>query len=191
MHSSTIKVTLTKFFTVGIISLFLVGCTVYTKRSGGSYQPSASNNYEGLLVVEFSLDGYDAAEIHMIRECEPFGGFKRGSAHKTSAPPPYDKWGWNFGNTYWKYSCNGLKIATQKSSTPRFDCETKLGSKASRNLVDQCVDAHSKNIPFLYPTIENTPKSNLSFDSYKTKCTDLGFKPGTQEFGKCVLQLSK
>ena len=31
----------------------------------------------------------------------------------------------------------------------------------------------------------------LSLDASKVKCTDLGFKPGTEAHGKCVLQLSK
>jgi hypothetical protein len=32
---------------------------------------------------------------------------------------------------------------------------------------------------------------NLGFSEAKKKCTDLGFKSGTEDFGKCVLQLSK
>ena len=39
-----------------------------------------------------------------------------------------------------------------------------------------------------FPQI-TTPKTSM--DSAKAKCSDLGFKSGTQEFGKCVLQLSK
>ena len=37
-------------------------------------------------------------------------------------------------------------------------------------------------------------KSNLesnNIESAKNKCSDLGFKTGTEGFGKCVLQLSK
>lgn len=34
-------------------------------------------------------------------------------------------------------------------------------------------------------------KSGASLDDAKAKCKDLGFKSGTDEFGKCVLQLSK
>jgi len=33
--------------------------------------------------------------------------------------------------------------------------------------------------------------SKLGTDEYKNKCKELGFKVGTEEFGKCVLQLSK
>jgi len=33
--------------------------------------------------------------------------------------------------------------------------------------------------------------AKLTNDDYKNKCKELGFKVGTEEFGKCVLQLSK
>jgi tol-pal system protein YbgF len=33
--------------------------------------------------------------------------------------------------------------------------------------------------------------AQLDLDSAKKKCVDLGFKSGTEQFGKCVLQLSK
>jgi len=32
---------------------------------------------------------------------------------------------------------------------------------------------------------------NQSLDTAKKKCADLGFKSGTEDFGKCVLKLSK
>lgn len=31
----------------------------------------------------------------------------------------------------------------------------------------------------------------MTFDAAKSKCAELGFKPATEGFGKCVLQLSK
>jgi hypothetical protein len=42
-------------------------------------------------------------------------------------------------------------------------------------------------------SMPNTQKSNqnLSIDQSKEKCVELGFKSGTEGFGKCVLQLSK
>ena len=49
--------------------------------------------------------------------------------------------------------------------------------------------------PFLNGTIKKqvaTPSNIVvSIDDAKNKCNELGFKSGTQEFGKCVLQLSK
>jgi hypothetical protein len=45
------------------------------------------------------------------------------------------------------------------------------------------------------PLREEIPKQgnqgNLDIESSKKKCGDLGFKSGTDGFGKCVLQLSK
>jgi len=37
----------------------------------------------------------------------------------------------------------------------------------------------------------NSQSSNINIDDAKKKCSDLGFKSGTEGFGKCVLQLSK
>ena len=37
----------------------------------------------------------------------------------------------------------------------------------------------------------NAANAQLSLDAAKGKCVELGFKAGTEEFGKCVLQLSK
>ena len=37
----------------------------------------------------------------------------------------------------------------------------------------------------------NSESGRLSLDASKKKCTELGFKPATEDHGKCVLQLSK
>ena len=39
--------------------------------------------------------------------------------------------------------------------------------------------------------LSNTAIAQLSLDAAKGKCTELGFKAGTEQYGKCVLQLSK
>jgi hypothetical protein len=44
------------------------------------------------------------------------------------------------------------------------------------------------------PTVKKTEditRGYLSIDAAKKKCTELGFKPATEGYGKCVLQLSK
>ena len=49
-----------------------------------------------------------------------------------------------------------------------------------------------KGIQTVNPSSTNVIKSqNFDIDSAKLKCNDLGFKSGTEGFGKCVLQLSK
>lgn len=40
-------------------------------------------------------------------------------------------------------------------------------------------------------TINNENMNRLSLEVSKKKCTELGFKPATEDHGKCVLQLSK
>ena len=95
-----------------LVITFLNGCTVYTRYSGGTFLPSLANNYQGLLAVELS-DSYQTAEPYMVEACSNYGGLKHGSAYKTGAPPG----GWNFGYTYWKYSCNGRGQPNQQSLT--------------------------------------------------------------------------
>jgi hypothetical protein len=46
------------------------------------------------------------------------------------------------------------------------------------------------SITYAQPT-PVTPSNNISMDVAKQKCGELGFKSGTEGFGKCVLQLSK
>ena len=41
------------------------------------------------------------------------------------------------------------------------------------------------------PSMNVNTLQSLDIDSAKKKCSDLGFKTGTEGFGKCVLQLSK
>jgi hypothetical protein len=106
-----------KLFTIFSIAIFLTGCAVHTRYSGGTFLPSLANNYEGLLTVELS-DSYQTAEPYMVQACSSYGGLKQGSAQRTGAPPGFG--GWNFGYTYWKYTCNGLGQGNrQPSFSPR------------------------------------------------------------------------
>jgi hypothetical protein len=146
-----------KFFIV-LICLLVSSCTVRTKFIGGTYTPSLANNYEGLMFVELN-DSYHVAEPYMLQECRPYGGLKQTSVQKTGAPPGFS--GMNFGNTYWKYSCNGLSN--------------------SQNI----------NIPVTSTIAPSYSPNKISLDEAKKKCSDLGLKAGTEGFGKCVLQLSK
>lgn len=64
-----------------------------------------------------------------------------------------------------------------------FDCEKKLPT------------TQIQTIPPTNPIIQNAPNTSqlnsLSIEDAKKKCLDLGFKTGTEQFGKCVLQISK
>ena len=52
---------------------------------------------------------------------------------------------------------------------------------------------HSVSVPQQEPVLapQSVTNDRLSFDASKKKCAELGFKPATEGFGKCVLQLSK
>lgn len=65
--------------------------------------------------------------------------------------------------------------------TYRFECSKSIQS-------------NTLSSPPPLPTNNNAtpPVSNaMSFDEAKLKCGNLGFQPGTESFGKCVLQLTK
>jgi len=73
----------------------------------------------------------------------------------------------------------------------------KSGIYKDGNLVTpQYIDPNSFTRIALGDAIKDTsdnPKSDktISFDVAKLKCVELGFKPETEGFGKCVLQLTK
>ena len=53
-----------------------------------------------------------------------------------------------------------------------------------------CIAEQPKPQPTTKQSSSTTPIS-VSIESAKEKCMDLGFKTGTEEFGKCALQLSR
>lgn len=61
--------------------------------------------------------------------------------------------------------------------------------------VNQDVDNYVKGVgpaPVLgVPTSSQADSNGSSLDSSKEKCKELGMKPGTEAYGKCILQLSK
>jgi hypothetical protein len=57
------------------------------------------------------------------------------------------------------------------------------------NYYFDCVKDQPYTPPFQPPKIISAP--SVSIDTAKDKCSNLGFKIGTESFGKCVLQLSK
>jgi hypothetical protein len=57
------------------------------------------------------------------------------------------------------------------------------------NYYFDCVKNQPYTPPYQPPKVVQTPPASI--DAAKEKCTTLGFKAGTESFGKCVLQLSK
>lgn len=68
------------------------------------------------------------------------------------------------GNTYFRFTC----YSTSQVNALRTD--------TSQSAV--FIDAQN-------------PKGNINIDEAKRKCSDLGFRSNSEQFGKCVLQLSK
>ena len=54
----------------------------------------------------------------------------------------------------------------------------------------QCNGLKQKAIPTQAPSQSNI-ENRVDVNSAKVKCTEIGFKSGTEGFGKCVLQLTK
>ena len=48
-----------------------------------------------------------------------------------------------------------------------------------------------KNDKFLYPTKKPNPTSNSKIERYKIFCSEIGFTPGTEKFGDCVVEAMK
>lgn len=80
----------------------------------------------------------------------------------------------------------GMVLGEVRTSTP--------GPHSTPNYY-KCISSASNNIsapPQLSPqSISVTPSNNITIDVAKQKCQELGFKSGTEAFGKCVLQLTK
>jgi hypothetical protein len=64
-------------------------------------------------------------------------------------------------------------------------------TKPSQQLLNQNQQSTLQPVPLTSPTPTTSQSNTVSIDEAKKKCTDLGFKTGTEGFGKCVLQLSK
>jgi len=52
-------------------------------------------------------------------------------------------------------------------------------------------DSHEFTCDLPQAVAPSPSKANMSIDQAKDQCKDLGYKPGTEKFGNCVLELSK
>ena len=48
-----------------------------------------------------------------------------------------------------------------------------------------------KDDKFLYTQKKSTPTSNSKIEEYKSFCSEIGFTPGTEKFGECVVEVMK
>jgi outer membrane protein len=90
---------------------------------------------------------------------------------------------------------NSINIILQTATyvTPAFDVTDPIIGMIippKEDEISQATIPESKAIILEKSVSSPSIKSN-SMDDYKKKCGDLGFKAGTEGFGKCVLQLSR
>ncbi|MBU3582019.1 peptidoglycan DD-metalloendopeptidase family protein [Polynucleobacter sp. AP-Capit-er-40B-B4] len=104
-------------------------------------------------------------------------------------------------NTYLTAYANNSKLLVKegdKVSKGQKISEIGSGEPNTQNLHFE-IRVNGKPVdplPYLNGTVtaikaSTAPKVATSMEDYKNKCKELGFKSGTEDFGKCVLQLSK
>ena len=82
-------------------------------------------------------------------------------------------------------SRGGLKIS------PRYTNTAPIGWKFYEFRCNGPAPISSQPQQQIAPTPQTQNQVGMEIGEAKSKCTDLGFKTGTEAFGKCVLRLSK
>ena len=121
---------------------------------------------------------------------------ERGLAAPKIGPRMPNKFDQN--DSEYDFTCGDRTVANPNivSPTPvksteveRLQAEAEASRQRQRQLEEERNQARQQPAPVSGASITNIDR--LSLDVSKSKCTELGFKPGTEAFGKCVLQLSK
>ena len=178
-----------KICTPLLLITFLTGCAVYNSpyqhASYGTFDPARSNNYSGKIAYEPGGDYIS----HMRNQCAPYGGLDSNSVRDTTTK--------TLGNHFGllkEYKCRGVPgpqinqvvvpAKNQNDEVKKLQAEvSRLQELEKAKQEPNQAEAVIKNV---------APESErLSLDASKKKCMELGFKPSTEGYGKCVLQLSK
>ena len=156
-----------KILSLFFLSYLLLGCQTYTNGNVGGlgklYEPSLSTSYYGRIGLDPLADGIGEAK----RLCLPYGGLDERSIEKDL----------NFiGQSIWRFRC--------------YPPQAKLNS--SNYLKPSAIKTDAGGyVPEENTVMESLPSNQkTSISEAKSKCADLGFKPKTEAFGKCVLKLS-
>lgn len=118
----------------------------------------------------------------------------------------YDIYTGNKGFSYaYVADCANKKIIPKDENYPAIDISDKKNGmwiyaynsacSLKDKLLSQPINS-SKDQKLIEDKVNVSPKTNNerkenSIEKIKTKCTDLGFKPKTEKFGNCVLELMK
>jgi hypothetical protein len=178
-----------KICTPLLLITFLTGCAVYDSpyyhASLGTFDPARSNNYSGKIAYEPGGDYMS----HMRNQCARYGGLDLNSVRDTTSKALLN----NLGLVK-EYKCKGFPEAhINRDVSPvntKIDEIKKLQAEVTR--LQEFEKTKQESIQ-TEAVIKNVAPENerLSLDASKKKCTELGFKPATEGYGKCVLQLSK
>jgi hypothetical protein len=173
-----------QIFTILLVSssLLVAGCTSYSTGAHGSYAPSYSNGFTGLIAWELEEQSEILRAMHL--QCANYGGLNLSSV--ATAERPYN--GKYFMN-YRSYRCNGINTSRPSTAPATFAPQalpSNQPSVVSNPLTSSEADIQidKKQKPILL-------QSENKIEEAKKKCLDLGFKSGTEKFGQCVLKLSK
>ena len=146
-----------------LLSALVSGCAVYDNRTAGTYRPTASNGFKGMILVEMG-GGLQNARPYMDRNCAPYGGLNNSSIRIGTPEGGIAKLNAMSGS-FWSYECNGF---SQNSSPSRL--------------------ITSPNRPAAIPSREEAVPKN-SLEIVGKKCLDLGFKKGSDELLNCIEKL--
>lgn len=150
-----------KFWGLLFLLVAVGGCAVYTDRIAGTYRPSLSTDYTGILAVEFG-GGLGDATPYMFNLCRDYGGLNQSSVVEVASPMGL----MGVGHTFWKYRCNGLSA--------RFE---------QRSPIQQYAAPPQPNLN------KNPGQSGLSPQQARERCKELGFKDGSDALADCALKL--
>jgi len=94
-----------------------------------------------------------------------------------------------------KYGDYGAKLYSDAQAMIRLVEQVKVTIRLERERETrqrpEAVRAPSPSPAAAEQSQAPTPAPRFTMDEAKKQCTDLGFKPNTEAYGKCVLQLSK
>jgi hypothetical protein len=178
-----------KIYTPLLLITFLTGCAVYNTpyqhASYGTFDPARSNNYSGKIAYEPGGDYMS----HMRNQCASYGGLDLNSVRDTTTK--------TLGNHFGllkEYKCKGFHEAQINKIVVPLNAQNdevkKLQAEVSR--LQELEKAKQEPIQPEVIIKNVSPESErFSLEVSKKKCAELGFKPATEGYGKCVLQLSK
>jgi len=172
--------------------VFATGCAVqsggYRHSQYGTYDPSPSNNYSGKISYEPFADYLS----YMISQCAPYGGLLLDSVKDTVTKAFAN----NFGFAK-EYQCKGPPPAPRVVNVQPARVPENLPSDAeSPKQQEKAMPAEKQ------PNLQQTPPASsmhsetakravMSLGAAKAKCGELGFRTGTEAYGKCVMRLSR